>query len=187
MDLQSLIRTLRSDGPDAFTPARMETLLREARVDARTLYGLPERAGGYTRTRVYADPQFEVALLRWSGNAVSAIHDHAGQACWFVALHGAFDLTNYRRALGGHRPGYARIEPFETLREAGLETPDYRYGERDIHRVAVSARFAEAISLHVYAKPVSACLTYDVQARRCESKAMQWDRVLADRLTFSVA
>lgn len=124
---------MRSIDPSAYGPNTIGSLMREVRLDDRALSSLLVRPTGYTRNLIYACDEFEVVVLRWSAGAVSAIHDHADQQCWFSAARGAFDVTNYRRCVGGWRPGYARLEETEHLTGISVGEPDYRYGDFDIH------------------------------------------------------
>jgi hypothetical protein len=187
MDLTGLVRAVRAINPEAYGPATIGALLRENRIDDPIVATLPVRERGYTRNLIYSCDDFEVLVLRWSAEAVSAIHDHADQQCWFSAIRGSFDLTNYRRRMGGWRPGYARIEVTETVSGISIGEPDYRYGDFDIHRVSVDPDGPEAISVHVYARPVTTCLVYDEARAECIEKRLAYDTVIAERLWLASA
>jgi|SRR5579884_255303 len=187
MDFSGLVRAVRSIDPAAYGPDTIGKLMRETRLHDPLIATFPSRERGYTRNLVYRCEAFELLVLRWSPGAVSAIHDHADQHCWFTALHGAFDVTNYRRRIGGWRPGYARIDVTERLSGISIGEPDYRYGDADIHRVSVNAQAAEAISVHVYAAPVTSCLVYDITRSECSMKPLAYDTVLNDRILLANA
>jgi cysteine dioxygenase len=175
-DLAGLVSVIRSFSPSEYGPETVGRLLADVRLTPANLAPyLNFRAGGYTRNLVFICDDFEVAVLCWSHNAVSAIHDHAGQHCWFTTLEGSFDVDEYRRLAGGLREGYARLEQTGTLRCVSMGAPDYRHGDNEIHRVAVSPDQERAISLHVYAKPLNSCLTFDCDTQRCMERALQYD------------
>lgn len=174
MDLTSFVRTMRQTRMDDCDPKMIGRLLTDVRVHEHDWSALPTRTNGYTRTCLYRDAQLEILILRWSAGSASAIHDHAGQRCWFTTLRGSFDLTNYRRVSGGRVPGYARIEPIETLTGVTIGEPDYRFGEEEIHRVTADSSDG-AVSLHVYAQPLETCLVFDEPAERCTRKPLAYD------------
>ncbi len=183
MDVSQLVRTLRGIDPLAYGPATIGTLMRDVRIGLGEVEPfMSVRKGGYTRNLVYADAHFELMVLVWDQDATTAIHDHAGQHCWFTALSGTFDLQNYRRVSGGRAPGAARIAPAETLRGVSIGEPDYRHGDSDIHRVAVAPGCEQAISLHVYANPLATCLVFDEERGVCGLKQLKYDTVAVDRL-----
>lgn len=187
MDLTALVRSVRAIEPGTFAPSNVGRILRDVRLDQREVSAFPLRDAGYTRNLVYADPTFEIMVLRWARGAQTAIHDHADQQCWFTAVSGSFDVTNYRRISGGKEPGYARIFACETLSGISIGEPDYRYGETDIHRVTVSDVSENATSVHVYAKPVAACLVFDEPAMTCNVKQLAYHTVMEDRILLASA
>ena len=99
-------------------------------------------------------------------SAVSPVHDHGGQECWFLPIEGAFDTEDYRLDRGGIYLESAR---------AGVRSLDYRPGSRQIHRVRVAVGFERAVSLQVYARPVDECLVFDLAGRRVISQRMYYD------------
>jgi predicted metal-dependent enzyme (double-stranded beta helix superfamily) len=155
MDLAALVRRLRELRPAEYGPENIGVMLRDVRPDAGKLAPyLLKRQHGYTRNLVFADEYIEVLVLHWDSGATTPIHDHAGQKCWFVATTGNFDVENYRRTTGGYSPGYASIAAIDSVKGLSSGEPDYRYGDEDIHRVTVSEGCAEAVSIHVYTRPL---------------------------------
>ena len=181
-DLTGLVRSVRAIDPEDYGPETIGRLLRELRIEDRLLSTFPVREGGYTRSLIYACDAFEVMVLRWSAGAMTPIHDHAEQRCWFTAISGTFDVANYRRRVGGSHPGFARIEATGSHTGIGAGEPDFRFGDEDIHRVCVSPAQAEAISVHVYARPVSTCLVFDDERDSCSIKHMSYDTVLTEQI-----
>jgi predicted metal-dependent enzyme (double-stranded beta helix superfamily) len=138
---------------------------------------LTSRIGAYTRTCAYRDATFEVLLLNWAAGSASAIHDHGDQHCWMLVLEGGLEVEDYARLDDATVPGYARIEA-TGLRSLGPGEMDLRSGRFDLHRVVANGR-SSAVSLHVYARPLTQFLVYDERAARCESRYCTYDAVLA--------
>jgi len=94
-----------------------------------------------------------------------------------LVLDGELEVENYLRTDPGDVPGYARIEAGDAQR-LGAGAMDLRSGPFDLHRVAATRR-APAVSLHVYAAPLSEYLVYDPLSDRCEPAAGSYDAVLS--------
>lgn len=175
---------LREIRTEEFVPARLNPILEnleliQSSVDRYTKW----RPGGYTRNLVYANPEFELIVLCWDAGSASAVHDHAGQQCWFVAHSGVFTVENYELISGGRRPGSAHLEATDVLRGVTTGMPDYRAPEKnEIHRVSVAQDAGRAISIHVYAKPLAECLVFDPQAAICAQKRIGYDNVPHERI-----
>lgn len=178
LDLPDFVRTLRSFDPAQYGPENVGRLLAgvPAGVDALKPY-MSFRPEGYTRNLIYKNENFEVAVLCWDAAAVSPVHDHAAQRCWFTTLEGAFDVENFGRAVGGHAEGYARLYHIDTVRGLRNGQPDYRFGDNDVHRVLVTPGEGRAVSLHVYARPITSCLIYDLDARCCTRQRLDYDTI----------
>jgi predicted metal-dependent enzyme (double-stranded beta helix superfamily) len=143
------------------------------------------RPGSYTRNLVCKFPEFEVMVLCWDAGSVSAIHDHSGQQCWFVSHAGRFVVEDFELAAGGLRPGHARVVPTTIDSNVTVGMPDYRApGANEIHRVSVPAG-ERAISIHVYAKPLSHCLVFDESNQRCIDRALEYDNVPRERILIA--
>jgi cysteine dioxygenase len=141
--------------------------------------------GRYTRNLVYRDARLEVLVNCWDSGAVSPVHDHDGQECWFSIQAGTFVLENYARISGGLGPGPARLGPPEVVGPVGPGHVDFRGAEAPIHRVM--ARQGPAISLHVYAGPVERCLVYDVKRGRCALQQLRYHSVFGRPLSHAEA
>jgi cysteine dioxygenase len=174
--LGSLLAALQARGPLDRSYAEMEALLRS--VDA-TLGKRPlaVRRGGYTRTLVHSDDVFELLLLNWDVDAISALHDHGGQHCWMAVLQGQLQVDDYDRTDEGAMPGVAQVEA-RGSRLLGPRDLDLRSGRFDLHRVIAKGAEA-AVSLHVYAGPLRSYLVYDERAGRCQSVTSTYDDTLS--------
>jgi cysteine dioxygenase len=157
--VEDLVVALRELG-DVLQPVRVAAALRGVRVDRRTLAPyLSWAPGRYTRNLVVRDDAFELVAICWEKDARSAIHDHADSDCAFVLQQGAITCENYRVAYpdGFERgPRDLRRTTTRTLREGEI---DMRSGHLSVHRVGSCD--GRAITLHVYAKPIDACIQFD--------------------------
>jgi len=131
--------------------------------------------GRYTRNLVYRDARLEVLINCWEPGAVSPIHDHDGQECWFSIQSGTFLLENYSLMSGGLEPGPARLGPPSVVGPVGRGYVDFRCPEAPIHRVI--AHQGPAISLHVYAGPVERCLVFDPKRQRCALRELRYHSI----------
>lgn len=149
------------------------------RLDREALEPYALRAAGrYTRTLVYRDEDMEVMVLGWSAGSRAPIHGHDGQECLLMTVAGALEMTDYRIVAGGDRPGYALIERVGPVRTLLPGAVDFRQEEAELHSVAPGAHSDFAISLHVYSRPIDSCLIYDPRRSSCETRQLQYDRVM---------
>jgi cysteine dioxygenase len=157
--VEDLVAALRELGGTP-QPARIAAMLREVRVDERTLAPhLLWKARCYTRNLIARDDAFELIAMCWDEGAISAIHDHAESDCTFVVAQGAMRCETFRvQWAAGERNGSCRIEPAGdcVLRQGEL---DLASGHTSVHRVG--AADGRAVTLHVYAKPIEACWHFD--------------------------
>ncbi|MDY7231244.1 cysteine dioxygenase [Hyalangium rubrum] len=133
------------------------------------------RRGRYTRNLVYRDPGFEVVLNCWDTGAVSPIHDHDGQECWFSIQAGTFMLEDFPLLSGGREPGPAVLGPPRIADMVGPGHVDHRSPQDSIHRV--SALIGPAVTLHVYAAPVERCLVFDARRQRCTWRMLSYHSI----------
>jgi cysteine dioxygenase len=162
--IDDLVVALRELG-GVLQPVRVAAALRGVQIDERTLAPyLTWAPGRYTRNLVARDAAFELIAICWDENARSAIHDHADSDCAFVIQRGAITCENYRIAW----PDGSDAGPCELRRTSSRDLRageiDMRSGHLSVHRVG--SRDGRAITLHVYAKPIDACLNFDEDGTR---------------------
>ncbi|MDB4971097.1 MAG: hypothetical protein JWN44_6786 [Myxococcales bacterium] len=179
--LARLVRDLCAVGDLRRHASRVGALIQRVTLRIEPLLpALAFRRDGYARTRVWRDDGFELLLLTWAAGAAAPVHDHDGQDCWFVPLTGAFDLDDY--ALLDDEPavatqaGRARLT-FLRSRRHGPGDVDRRDAYDSVH--AVRAATPQAISLHVYARPIERCRVFDLERGswqrrriRCDAEAL---------------
>ena len=183
--LSELVSAVSAIDPEEYGPLNVGRMLAELRLKPHdvTPY-LHFKKGTYTRNLIFRNSNFEALILCWDAGVSSPVHDHAGQHCWFTTLEGSFDIDEYRRLSGGRCEGYAQLE--QTGRVLGVRAgqPDYRYRGIDIHRVSTSPDQPSAVSLHIYAKPLSTCLVYDCETNRCLRRDLTYDTVSVEKIAI---
>ncbi len=157
--IDDLVVALRELG-EVLQPVRVAAALRGTRIDERTLTPyLSWAPGRYTRNLVVRDDAFELIAICWDKDARSAIHDHADSDCAFVLQSGAITCENFRIAWRDGTPaGKCELSQTST-RTLHRGDIDMRSGHLSVHRVGASD--GRAVTLHVYAKPIDACLQFD--------------------------
>jgi hypothetical protein len=162
--LLGLVHALVALGDCRASWRRVTRLVAEARISPPGCFDF--HAGRYTRNLVFRNAQVELVFLCWGAGAVSPIHDHGGQECWFLPVEGAFDTEDYRLDGGELMLASAR---------AGVRSLDYRAGSEQIHRVSIAAGLARAVSLQVYARPVDFCRVFDPERRQVTTQRLHYD------------
>jgi cysteine dioxygenase len=129
----------------------------------------------YSRTLLHRCDGFEVLALHWQPGARSAIHDHGGALCWFAVALGEVGVENFLRHDSGSSPGYARIG-FDGRSMLETGAIDYRSDDLHLHRCYAGDR--QAITLHVYARPLDRFYTFDERAETCSVATSTYDAIL---------
>lgn len=155
--------------------AGTDAVLRWLSETAHTLpsFGAPDAIArrGYARTRLHRSDAFEVVLLHWSPGALTALHDHGGERCWFSVIDGAMHVENFHRTDDGSTPNYARVMRAGEM-TLGVGEIDYRDGAADAHRcIAVGT----TTTLHVYARPLQRFNVFDEYAETCATATSFYD------------
>jgi len=177
MTISELVRLLRGLTTSQLEAQHVEGLLKGAVLDRSTLSPyLFRRMGCYTRNLVFRNTQFEMLALVWDAGACSAIHDHAGQECFFSVQQGAFQQEDFLVVeADGKTPG-----PFalKGLPLRGTLTPgnvDHRSPDSALHRI-INVGETRGVSLHVYSRPIDQCLIYD-RTGWSQPRVMRYDSV----------
>lgn len=122
------------------------------------------RRGGDMPEAPYADPggRFFLLPLVWEPGSCTPVHDHGTWGVMAV-VHGAVQVTRYRRLDDGRVPGYAdlhaEVPELHGVGSVGVTA--------EIHRME-SARGAR--TLHVTGREIMACNVYDVYHKRVRSE-----------------
>ena len=126
---------------------------------------------GYTRTRFYGGPDFEILVLCWREGQVSPIHDHAASICSMAVVHGTCSCETYQLATpeGENRPAAGASVPLEMTREdiCGAGNVVTVTGG-DIHRVGNRPHSgADLVTIHFYLPPILSMRCFHEETGLC--------------------
>ena len=110
----------------------------------------------YSRNLVAQRHTYEVLVISWLPGQRSPIHDHFGQRCWIRILSGQLSVRNYRY------PENSTAPPTPLGPEEKVPCPSQIHVDDDmgIHSISNSSALP-AISIHVYASPLSHCRIFN--------------------------
>jgi cysteine dioxygenase len=144
-----LTDALKRDPRGTQVPARLEEYASKYD-DWRPMVHFSERS--YTRNLVHRCGSFEMLLLAWGAGHESPVHDHAGQQCWMAVLDGELEELHLRSTPEGLVEGRSKV----------FKTGEVAYIQDEIALHLIRPRGGKpAISLHLYAKPIDTCKTFD--------------------------
>jgi cysteine dioxygenase len=126
---------------------------------------------GYTRTRFYGGPDFEILVLCWQEGHVSPIHDHAASICSMAVVHGTCSSETFRLAdpEGAQRPAEGTAVPLEMTHEdsCGVGQVVTVMGG-DIHRVGNRPGSVEdLVTIHFYLPPILSMRCFHEETGLC--------------------
>ncbi len=125
----------------------------------------------YGRNLVYKTEHFELLVLTWLPQQRTPIHDHAGQRCWVTVSMGELAFKNYEVAgLDGSKCDLRAMGGVE-IGKCG--TNAYIDDGIAVHSIANASR-CPAVSIHLYAAPVTSCLIYSEKNKRFEKSELQY-------------
>ena len=134
----------------------------------------PDSERRYTRTRLYATEDLEVLVLHWSAGASTPVHDHGGQRCRFALMQGEISVETFVRRASVAPGAFAIDAAGSAMLKAG--DVDYSAEDSDLHRCTAKL---DAITLHVYARPLTNYHTYDLESGVAQQATSTYDAVLA--------
>ncbi|KAH8092042.1 hypothetical protein JL720_5619 [Aureococcus anophagefferens] len=134
----------------------VRTLLARTELNPREWQGFQKHEKArYTRNIVAVDERFVALLLCWDVGQVSAIHDHAGSACWVKLLSGALEEQRYEPEF---RDGaWEKLGPADRVACGDATYMDNSLG---VHSIANPDESRIAVSLHVYAPAFEDCAIF---------------------------
>ncbi|MDG5492851.1 cysteine dioxygenase family protein [Psychroserpens sp. SPM9] len=121
----------------------------------------------YTRNCIYKDAHFELILLCWNSNQETTIHGHDGEDCWVYLVEGEMEEVFYA------------IDNDHNLLEVGAhkilpEQLTFMNDRLGFHKLRNSHQ-GTSISLHVYAKPIERCVSFDETSQQFVEKKLSFD------------
>ena len=107
----------------------------------------------YTRNCLYRNQDFELILICWEKGQETAIHGHDGENCWVCLLEGELEEVFY--TIDTHN--YLREDQSQKLLPKQISFMNDNIG---FHQLK-NSNPGTSKSLHVYAKPIKNCRSYD--------------------------
>ena len=119
---------------------------------------------GYTRNCVVKTTEFELILICWKKNAITPIHCHNEQHCWVYQVDGEMTEIRYQK------------DDQDNLSESNnmLVTPGmltYMHDSMGYHLLE-NHTSENAMTLHLYMKPVESCTAYNNSTNCFEEKEL---------------
>ena len=143
----------------------------------------------HTRNKIFRNDMIEVMLICWPKGAVTPLHTHNGQLGWMTMIEGKLLVENYRK-VDCNRPenqqvvgmdclaGATRIEMQHLGNELAIPGGPLNTVDKTqtIHRIRNNAEWNEnAVSMHVYSRPIDSCVVFDMEAQRCYRRELKYD------------
>lgn len=110
----------------------------------------------YVRKSIFKSDDFELALLFWNPNIVSAIHDHNGESGYICVLEGSLKEDVYE--LKNNSLNKTKTHVLEKNNWSRIQ------GSKGIHQV--SSLDQNTISLHIYVQSFNSIYVYDDEANK---------------------
>lgn len=165
LGLEGWLRKLRTFDEAKWRSLTIESLFRELSEAPEDWYAhLQFCEDSYTRNLIGRDKLFELVAIGWLGKQRTPIHDHAGQRCWMWVVHGNLRFQTHRRSGDG----------FEALGKPDEFGPGHKlYIDDSIgwHSIE-NPTHKPAVSLHLYARPISECQFFCEESRTIQTHAL---------------
>ena len=121
----------------------------------------------YTRNCLYRDDKFELILLCWRKGQGTSIHGHDGEDCWVYLLEGEMEEVLFSLDDNNH---LSQVDTQKVL-PCQLTFMNDKIG---FHTLKNSFD-GLSISLHLYAKPIEHCVSYDETSERFIERQLRYD------------
>jgi hypothetical protein len=122
---------------------------------------------GYTRNCLFRDADFELIVICWEQGQGTAVHGHDGEDCWVYLLEGEIHEV------------YFNINDDNNLQEVGSHKviPNQLTFMNDkvgFHKLENCCE-GRSMSLHLYAKPIENCVSFDETTHSFVTKELSYD------------
>ncbi|WP_299337342.1 cysteine dioxygenase family protein [uncultured Psychroserpens sp.] len=121
----------------------------------------------YTRNCIYRDDVFELILLCWEAGQETPIHGHDGEDCWVYMMKGELQEVYYTI----DTQNYLREERSQRLAPKQISFMNDKIGFHKLKNV----NQGRSISLHLYAKPIEHCRSFDDTSGRFIKTKLNYD------------
>ncbi len=114
----------------------------------------------YTRNLIYKDERFEMMAICWDKGQVSRVHNHADQLCWMTVPVGKLRGQNFAIESIDESRGHCKLRETDIFDLSDCLAAKVEL-EEPVHQILNLPEFDErAVSIHIYSKPYSSCLSY---------------------------
>lgn len=136
-------------------PKRYGTIANRIHIE-QGAFGLFEswQEATYTRNCIRRTTDYELILLCWEAGQETPIHCHNEQECWVYVVEGELEEQRFDNEL--NRVDVAGLESIPL----NQKEKSYMNDHLGYHTLA-NQTDKRAMSLHLYAKPIERCRTYD--------------------------
>lgn len=123
----------------------------------------------YTRNCIVNNEKFELILLCWEPGHATPIHDHGGEECWVSIIEGEFKETIYQ---------LDDNDELKFVKSSIAKTNDVTYmidfmGFHSLENLSDK----RSMSLHMYAKPIRSCNSYDEKSGKIINKDLEYTTI----------
>lgn len=123
----------------------------------------------YTRNCIVENENFELILICWEKEQITAIHDHGGEECWVYFVEGAFREHVYTQNEKGK---------LDSIKTTDTKPGDVAYMIDFMGFHSLENRSSKrSMSLHLYANPIKNCNVYDSKEKEFIRKELSYDNV----------
>ncbi|WP_189702636.1 cysteine dioxygenase [Subsaximicrobium wynnwilliamsii] len=121
----------------------------------------------YTRNCLYHDSDFELILLCWCEGQETSVHNHDGEDCWVRILKGEIEEEFFDFNAEGD---------LNLLRSQIVTASETTFinDEIALHRLKNNFE-GRSMSLHLYAKPIEQCRSYNEANGEFVKKELRYD------------
>jgi len=123
----------------------------------------------YTRNCIVENENFELILICWEKEQITAIHDHGGEECWVYFIEGSFREHIYTQNEKG------QLNSVETT-DAKPGDVAYMVDFMGFHSLENRSN-KRGMSLHLYANPIKNCNVYNSKENEFVRKELSYDNV----------
>ncbi|WP_197052692.1 cysteine dioxygenase [Psychroserpens sp. Hel_I_66] len=121
----------------------------------------------YTRNCLFRDVNFELILICWNQDQETSIHGHNGEDCWVYLIDGEmeevfFEQDQQHKLL---QSGSQKVKPKQLT---------FMNDKIGFHKLK-NSNDGKSMSLHVYAKPIENCVSFDETSNEFIERTLSYD------------
>lgn len=133
----------------------------------------------YTRSLLFQTRQWQGVLMCWSPGQRTTVHDHNQRPAWATLVRGKLAVRNFSATPTDADGTVFRIDEMSAAVLDDSESDCPAQAEAGIHEIRHGGRGPDAVSVHVYRRPMDSCGTYDLVSGRYRRVALAVDRDLS--------